>query len=96
MTTAAIAKVTEVEPITVGKPSEVAVEVLSERLGAPSREVAVIGDDVDMDIGLGRLGGSRTILVRSGISGGIEMAQVPEEARPDEVVDGVKEILPWL
>jgi HAD superfamily hydrolase (TIGR01450 family) len=96
MTTAAIAKVTEVEPITVGKPSEVAVEVLSERLGAPSQEVAVIGDDVDMDIGLGRLGGSRTILVRSGISGQMDMAAVPNDARPDEVVDGVEEILPWL
>jgi HAD superfamily hydrolase (TIGR01450 family) len=96
MTTAAIAKVTEVEPITVGKPSRVAVEVLSERLRSRSEDVAVIGDDVDMDIELGHLGGSRTVLVRSGISGRMDMDQVPEERRPDEVVDGVAEILPWL
>ena len=34
-----------------------------------SDEIAVIGDDLGMDIALGRLGGSRTVLVRSGISG---------------------------
>ena len=33
MATAAIAKVTEVEPIVVGKPSQVAVEATAERLG---------------------------------------------------------------
>jgi ribonucleotide monophosphatase NagD (HAD superfamily) len=96
MVAAAISKVTEVEPITVGKPSEVAVEVLSERLGAPSEEVAVIGDDIDMDIGLGHIGGSKTILVRSGLSGGVDMETIPEAKRPHEVVDGVEEILGWL
>jgi NagD protein len=96
MVAAAISKVTEVEPITVGKPSTVAVQVLSERLGAPSGEVAVVGDDLDMDIGLGLLGGSKTILVRSGLSGAIDLESVPEAKHPDEVVDGVEEILPWL
>lgn len=96
MVTAAIAKVSSVEPIVVGKPSRVAVEAVQERLGVPSEQIAVIGDDVDMDIGLGRLGGSRTILVRSGLSGQIDLAEVEEGNRPDEVVDGVREILPWL
>jgi HAD superfamily hydrolase (TIGR01450 family) len=96
MVAAAIAKVTDTEPITVGKPSNVAVQVLSERLGAPSEDVAVIGDDIDMDIGLGHLGGSKTILVRSGLSGSVDLESVPEAKRPHEVVDGVEEILPWL
>jgi HAD superfamily hydrolase (TIGR01450 family) len=96
MTAAAIAKVTEVEPIVVGKPSKVAVEATSERLGVPSEQQAVIGDDIDMDIALGHMGGSRTILVRSGMSGSLDLDGVPEERRPDEVVDGVEEILPWL
>jgi HAD superfamily hydrolase (TIGR01450 family) len=96
MVAAAIAKVTEVEPITVGKPSEVAVEVLSERLGAPPEEIAVIGDDIEMDIGLGHIGGSKTILVRSGLSGTVDLETLPEAKRPHEVVDGVEEILPWL
>jgi 5'-nucleotidase len=96
MTAAAIAKVTEVEPIVVGKPSEVAVAATSERLGVPAEQQAVIGDDLDMDIALGHLGGSRTILVRSGMSGTLDLDGVPEERRPDAVIDGVEEMLPWL
>jgi len=96
MTTAAIAKVTEVEPIVVGKPSQVAVEATTERLGAPADQHAVIGDDIDMDIALGHLGGSRTILVRSGMSGKLDLDGIPEERRPDAVIDGVEEMLPWL
>jgi HAD superfamily hydrolase (TIGR01450 family) len=96
MTAAAIAKATEIEPIVVGKPSEVAVEATSERLGVPSEQHAVIGDDLDMDIALGHLGGSRTILVRSGMSGSLDLDGVPEERRPDAVIDGVEELLPWL
>ena len=96
MTAAAIAKVTEVEPIVVGKPSRVAVEATTERLGAPSEQHAVIGDDIDMDIALGHLGGSRTILVRSGMSGKLDLNGVPDERRPDAVIDGVEEMLPWL
>jgi HAD superfamily hydrolase (TIGR01450 family) len=96
MVTAAIAKVTEATPIVVGKPSEVAVQEVRDRLGVPSEQLAVIGDDVDMDIGLGLLGGSRTILVRSGLSGQLDLETVPTEKRPGEVVDGVAEILPWL
>jgi 5'-nucleotidase len=56
----------------------------------------VIGDDLEMDIGLGLLGGSRTILVRSGLSGGVDLDALPEGKRPGEVVDGVAEILAWL
>jgi HAD superfamily hydrolase (TIGR01450 family) len=96
MTTAAIAKVTEVEPIVVGKPSEVAVEATSERLGVPSEQHAVIGDDLEMDIALGHLGGSRTILVRSGMSGSLDLNGVPEKKRPDAVIEGVEQMLPWL
>jgi NagD protein len=96
MVTAAIAKVTDATPIVVGKPSEVAVQEVRDRLGVPSEQLAVIGDDVDMDIGLGLLGGSRTILVRSGLSGQLDLETVPASKRPGEVVDGVAEILPWL
>jgi ribonucleotide monophosphatase NagD (HAD superfamily) len=80
----------------VGKPSRAAVREISDRLGVPSRELAVIGDDLGMDIALGRLGGSRTILVRSGISGSVDLAGLPERQRPDAVVDGVEEVLGWL
>jgi HAD superfamily hydrolase (TIGR01450 family) len=95
MVTAAIAKAAGRRPTVVGKPSRAAVREVSERLGVDSREVAVVGDDIGMDIALGRIGGSLTVLVRSGITGG-GLDGVPENRRPDLVVDGVADLIPLL
>jgi HAD superfamily hydrolase (TIGR01450 family) len=95
MITAAIAKAAGRRPTIVGKPSRAAAREVSNRLGVPSREVAVIGDDLGMDIALGRIGGSRTVLVRSGITGD-DLARVPRNRHPDLVVDGVADLLPML
>jgi NagD protein len=96
MMTAALAKATGAQPVVVGKPSEAALQTISDRLGSPAEELVVIGDDLGMDIALGKLGGARTILVRSGISGTIELERLPDAERPDEVVDGVAELLDRL
>lgn len=96
MMTAALAKATGAQPVVVGKPSEAALQTISDRLGSPADELVVIGDDLGMDIALGKLGGARTILVRSGISGTIELERLPDAERPDEVVDGVAELLDRL
>jgi HAD superfamily hydrolase (TIGR01450 family) len=96
MVTAAIAKAADVRPTVVGKPSRAAVREVSERLGVPSEDLLVTGDDVRMDIGLGLLGGSRTVLVRTGITGNTDLSRVPEKRRPHAVIDGVEELLAWL
>jgi HAD superfamily hydrolase (TIGR01450 family) len=96
MLTAAIAKAAGARPVVVGKPSRAALRTISDQLGVPSEELAVIGDDLGMDIALGRLGASRTILVRSGISGHVELDRVAERQRPDAVIAGVAELLDWL
>lgn len=96
MVTAALAKATGARPVVVGKPSRAALQTISDRLGVASDELAVIGDDVTMDIALGRLGGAQTVLVRSGITGRVDLDDVPERHRPDAVVDGVAELLDWL
>jgi ribonucleotide monophosphatase NagD (HAD superfamily) len=96
MVTAGIARVTGARPVVVGKPSRAAVDEVSARLGVPSEAVAVIGDDIGMDIALGHLGGSKTILVRSGMSGTVDLDGIPERQRPHAVVDGVDQILGWL
>jgi ribonucleotide monophosphatase NagD (HAD superfamily) len=67
-----------------------------EVLGIPTSELALIGDDLEMDVALGRMGGSRTVLVRSGISGQIDLEAVPEPQRPDAAVDGVTDLLDRL
>jgi 5'-nucleotidase len=96
MVTAGIAKVTGARPRIVGKPSKAAVEEVSTRLGLPTEEIAVIGDDATMDIALGRMGGSRTVLVRSGMSGTVDVSKLPERQRPDVVIGGVAELLDAL
>jgi NagD protein len=96
MVTAAIAKVTGARPKVVGKPSRAAVAEIRKRLGVPTDRVAVIGDDLGMDIPLGRMGGSRTVLVRSGISGAIRLEDVSPRRRPDAVVNRVADLLPRL
>jgi HAD superfamily hydrolase (TIGR01450 family) len=93
MVAAAIAKVTGARPKILGKPSRAAVAEVIARLGVPAQEVAVIGDDVGMDIALGRLGGSRTVLVRTGISGKIALDEIPARQRPDAVIDAVADLL---
>jgi HAD superfamily hydrolase (TIGR01450 family) len=96
MVTAAIAKVTGARPRVVGKPSRAAVDEFSSRLELPARDVVVIGDDAGMDIALGRLGGSRTVLVRSGISGPVDLDKLPAGHRPDAVLDRVADLLEVL
>jgi HAD superfamily hydrolase (TIGR01450 family) len=96
MITAAIAKVTGARPRVLGKPSRPAVAEIGARLQMPTEDIAIVGDDLGMDIALGRLGGSRTVLVRSGISGQIDLAGVPKKRRPDAVIDGVADLLAHL
>ncbi len=96
MVTAAIAKASSVRPIIVGKPSHAAVREMARRLGVPAKELAVVGDDIRLDVALGRLGRSTTVLVRSGISGSLDLGSVPETQRPDAVLDTVAGMLEWL
>jgi HAD superfamily hydrolase (TIGR01450 family) len=96
MVTAAIAKVTAKRPRIVGKPSRAAVEEIRTRLNLPTDQIAVIGDDVGMDIALGRMGGSKTVLVRSGITGSTPLDKLPETRRPHAVIDRVSDLLDAL
>jgi HAD superfamily hydrolase (TIGR01450 family) len=96
MTTAAIAKAADTRPVIVGKPSRAALRTIEEQLQARTSEIAVIGDDVTMDVRLGRMGGARTVLVASGISGHVDLGGIPRARRPDAVVGGVAELLDVL
>jgi HAD superfamily hydrolase (TIGR01450 family) len=96
MLTAALAKATGARPVVVGKPSRAALETIRSRLGVGGAELVVVGDDVTMDVALGRLGGARTVLVRTGISGDLDLDRLPARQRPEAVVDGVRELVRWL
>jgi ribonucleotide monophosphatase NagD (HAD superfamily) len=96
MITAAISKISGKRPKVLGKPSRPALHELGARMGIPTRELLVVGDDLGMDVALGRMGGARTILVRSVISAQIELDQVPERRRPDAAIDRVADLLEVL
>jgi HAD superfamily hydrolase (TIGR01450 family) len=96
MITAAIAKVSGARPRVLGKPSRAAVAALRARLGVPTDQIAVIGDDLGMDVALGRMGGSQTVLVRSGISGDLDLGHVPGPRRPTAAIGGVADLLPLI
>jgi HAD superfamily hydrolase (TIGR01450 family) len=96
MTTAAIAKAADTRPVIVGKPSRAALRTIEEQLQTRTSEIAVIGDDVTMDVRLGLMGGARTVLVASGISGHVDLVGIPPARRPDAVVGGVAELLDLL
>jgi len=96
MLTAALAKATGARPVVVGKPSHAAVRELQTRLGVPAESVAVVGDDVALDVPLGHLGGSLAVLVRTGISGALDVARLPEKRRPHLTLDSVADLLDRL
>ncbi len=96
MLTAAIGKASGAKPVVVGKPSRSAIRAIQDRLGVQPSELVVVGDDLTMDVALGRLAGARTVLVRTGISGRVELDDIAENRRPDSVVDGVAKLLDWL
>lgn len=96
MTTAALAKASSTRPVIVGKPSRAALKTIEQQVGVRGDELLVVGDDVTMDVALGRLGGARTILVASGISGRLALGDIPERRRPDAVISGVSELLDLL
>ncbi len=93
MVTAALMKATGARPAITGKPSKAAVAETVARMGVPSADLVVVGDDVVLDIGLGHLGGSHTILVRSGISAGVDVDRLPASRRPHEAIAGVGDLL---
>ena len=96
MTTAALAKASSTRPVIVGKPSRAAMRTVVEQVGVTGDELVVVGDDLTMDVALGRLGGAKTVLVASGITGHLDVDAIPERRRPDAVVGGVAELLDWL
>jgi ribonucleotide monophosphatase NagD (HAD superfamily) len=96
MITAAIAKASSARPVVVGKPSQAAVRVMRDLLGVRSEEIAMVGDDFRLDVALGRLGRSTTVLLRSGISADLDLDRVPVAQRPDLTIDTVADLLERL
>ena len=87
----AIAGVAEREPDAVlGKPSDMAVEMVRERLPYPSEECLVVGDRLDTDIALGERAGMTTVLVLTGVTD--EAAVADADVSPDYVLNDLGDV----
>lgn len=85
---AAVAWVTGVEPIVLGKPSPALASTLLELLGLPADQVSVVGD-ATAEIELARHMGAKSILVLSGATTADEAGTFTGDAAPDLILDDI-------
>jgi HAD superfamily hydrolase (TIGR01458 family) len=78
------------EALLAGKPSRIFFEAALSSTGVPASEAAVIGDDLESDVGGAQGAGMRGVLVRTGKfrEGDLERSSV----RPDAVLESVAEL----
>jgi HAD superfamily hydrolase (TIGR01450 family) len=84
-----IGYITETSPTIIGKPSVVSMEAIAARTGVDIPAVLVVGDDVDVEIVMGRTAGALTVLVLSGTTGQKpreEIDRLDGDRRPDLVI----------
>jgi HAD superfamily hydrolase (TIGR01450 family) len=80
----------------VGKPSLAALRCAADRLGVAMPELAVVGDDPELEMPMAHLGDSLAIAVSTGIGGDESFAELPEESRPHLRLEGVDDLLSLL
>jgi HAD superfamily hydrolase (TIGR01450 family) len=93
---AGIRHVTGAAPVVVGKPSALVLEVCAGLLQVAAHELAVVGDDLRLEIKMARQCGARSVLVLTGTSSAADVLDVPETERPDLVVPDVGGLLEYL
>jgi 4-nitrophenyl phosphatase len=66
----------------VGKPSLQALRTASRHLGVPVGELAVVGDDPELEVPMAHKGGALAVAVHTGIGRAESFGHLPEELRP--------------
>jgi 4-nitrophenyl phosphatase len=88
---AAIQTATDVEPIVIGKPWPLMLELAMRRIGGSPRTTAMIGDRLETDILGGKNAGLNTILVLSGVAMAADLTASP--VQPDLVFDDINALV---
>lgn len=81
---------TDKSALVVGKPSPSFFELALHELGLPAADVAVIGDDIDADVGGAQLAGMTGVLVKTGKYRDEFVANSP--IQPDQVLSSIADI----
>jgi HAD superfamily hydrolase (TIGR01450 family) len=92
----AVAYATGKEPLVTGKPSKWSGEMAMQMLGLAPEHGAVIGDQLEQDVGMGKAAGLFTILVLTGATTAEAAARASDALRPDLVLPDVNHLPAWL
>jgi 4-nitrophenyl phosphatase len=77
----------------VGKPSLVALRAASRRLGVRTADLAVVGDDPELEVPMAHRGRALAVAVTSGLADENSFAHLPPARRPHLHLRGVDELL---
>ena len=77
----------------VGKPSLHALRSAARRLGRRAADLAVVGDDPELEVPMAHRGRALAVAVATGLSGPDAFTKLPEGRRPHLMVGGVDELL---
>jgi len=89
---AAIREATLKEPIVIGKPSRIMMELALERVDVSPNEVLVVGDRLETDILAGKVIGADTALLLSGATTRDAVERAPPQDRPDYIAEDLLEL----
>ena len=87
---AAIAVASGTEPLTIGKPEPLIIELAVARLGLRKKDVIVVGDNLETDVPAGHRAGVRTALLLTGLSKRRDVKRAP--IKPTWVASDYKEL----
>jgi NagD protein len=93
---AGITHVTGAQPVLMGKPSPLVMEVIASVLDVQPSALAVVGDDVRLEIRMAREAGAHAVLVLTGSTRRHDLASVPEHLCPHVVLESVGELVEYL
>jgi HAD superfamily hydrolase (TIGR01450 family) len=79
-----------------GKPSFDIAAAALQRLGYPAKEVLVVGDNVDIDVRMGKSASCRTVLVLSGRTSLNDVRRISSRLQPDAVLTDVPALIERL
>jgi phosphoglycolate/pyridoxal phosphate phosphatase family enzyme len=89
---AAIVAATGVEPVSIGKPGPLLLEVAAHAMGRNVAEAVMIGDSLITDIPAAIALGARSVLMLTGISTTAQLDDLPAAERPTEVAANADEL----
>lgn len=79
---AVIRDVTGCRMTVVGKPALPALRAVARQLGVATRELAVVGDDPELEVPMAHKGGALAVAVHTGIGHAKSFVDLPDEQRP--------------